>query len=93
VGEGQARIDDAARGTGALLLLTTYPVSVLRTVAQRLRTTRDVTARLAVVRPSPQALARHQRAARALAEAELALCVADGRAASSAPGLNAEASR
>jgi hypothetical protein len=66
--------------TGALLLAITYRVSALRALAERLRTVRDVTEQALDQRPSPAARAQYQRAARALAEAELALWVVEGLA-------------
>jgi hypothetical protein len=69
---------DSAQRTGALLLATKYHVSALRSLAERLRTMRNVTEQVLSLRPSPAARTHHQRAARALAEAELALWVVEG---------------
>lgn len=64
--------------SGALLLVATYRPSTLHTMAQRLRAMRDVTEQAYGMQPSPEARGRHRRATRALAEAELALRVAEG---------------
>jgi hypothetical protein len=77
--EGGRRAD-TVQSTGAFLLAATHPVSTLRALTERLRRTRDATERDLSRGLSPEAWGRHQRAARALAEAELALWVAEGSA-------------
>ena len=77
-GRSKIGLADAAQHTGALLLATTYHVSALHALAECLRTTRDATEQVLARRPSPAARSHYQRAARALAEAELALWVVEG---------------
>jgi hypothetical protein len=74
----QRRCADSALGTGAFLLAATHRVSSLRALTRRLRHTRDTTEHVLSRGPSPEARGRYRRAARALAEAELALRVAEG---------------
>jgi len=74
----EGRCADIAQSTGALLLAATHHVTTLRALTERLRRTRDATEHVLSLGPSPEAWGRHWRAARALAEAELALRVAEG---------------
>src|SRR5438105_1351707 len=76
----EGRCADTVQSTGGFLLAATHPVSTLRALTERLRRTRDATQHTLSLGPSPEAWGRHRRAARALAEAELALRVAEGSA-------------
>ena len=77
-GRYEALLADLGQRAGALLLASTYDTPGLRAVVQRLRRLHDDTRQVLSVRPSPAARSHYQRAARALAEAELALWVVEG---------------
>jgi Type III secretion system, cytoplasmic E component of needle len=74
----QGRSADTVQNSGAFLLAATHHVSTLRALTERLRRARDATENVLSLGASPEAWGRHRRAARALAEAELALRVAEG---------------